>query len=76
MVVWRVDRLGRSLIDVLNTVTLLRDRSVQVRSISDGIDPATPKARLMLNMLATLVEYERADALPQHAAREHTPAQQ
>ena len=33
VVVWRVDRLGRSLIDVLNTVALLRGRGVQVRSI-------------------------------------------
>nr|WP_208096752.1 recombinase family protein [Paenarthrobacter sp. MSM-2-10-13] len=59
VVVWRVDRLGRSLIDVLNTVTLLRDRGIHVRSISDGIDPATSTGRLMLNMLATLAEYER-----------------
>lgn len=59
VVVWRVDRLGRSLIDVLNTVNLLRDRGVHVRSVSDGIDPATSTGRLMLNMLATLAEYER-----------------
>jgi DNA invertase Pin-like site-specific DNA recombinase len=32
---------------------------VQLRSISDGIDPATPSGRLMLNMLATLAEYGR-----------------
>lgn len=30
VVVWRVDRLGRSLIDVLNTVTILREKGVQV----------------------------------------------
>ncbi|PDQ36032.1 MAG: invertase [Candidatus Lumbricidophila eiseniae] len=59
VVVWRVDRLGRSLIDVLNTVKLLRERDVQVKSISDGIDPSTTSGRLMLNMLATLAEYER-----------------
>ncbi|WP_371031327.1 recombinase family protein [Pseudoclavibacter sp. JSM 162008] len=59
VVVWRVDRLGRSLIDVLNTVNLLRERGINVRSISDGIDPATSTGRLMLNMLATLAEYER-----------------
>src|SRR5664280_531510 len=59
VVVWRVDRLGRSLIDVLNTVTLLGECGVQLRSISDGIDPATSSGRLMLNMLATLAEYER-----------------
>lgn len=59
VVVWRIDRLGRSLIDVLNTVNLLREREIQVRSISDGIDPSTSTGRLMLNMLATLAEYER-----------------
>lgn len=59
VVVWRVDRLGRSLIDVLNTVNLLRGRGVKLRSISDGIDPATTSGRLMLNMLAALAEYER-----------------
>lgn len=59
IVVWRIDRLGRSLLDVLNTVTGLRDAGIQVRSISDGIDPATATGRLMLNMLATLAEYER-----------------
>lgn len=57
--VWRVDRLGRSLIDVLNTVNGLRDAGIQVMSVSDGIDPATSTGRLMLNMLATLAEYER-----------------
>lgn len=59
IVVWRIDRLGRSLLDVLNTVSRLREQGIQVRSISDGIDPATPTGRLMLNMLATLAEYER-----------------
>lgn len=59
IVVWRIDRLGRSLLDVLNTVSGLREQGIQVRSISDGIDPATPTGRLMLNMLATLAEYER-----------------
>ncbi|MBC7596003.1 MAG: recombinase family protein [Kineosporiaceae bacterium] len=59
VVVWRIDRLGRSLIDVLNTVNQLRDAGIHVRSVSDGIDPATSTGRLMLNMLATLAEYER-----------------
>lgn len=59
LVVWRVDRLGRSLIDVLNTVNLLLAGGVALRSLSDGIDPATSTGRLMLNMLATLADYER-----------------
>lgn len=59
VVVWRVDRLGRSLIDVLSTANLLRERGVQLRSVSDAIDPETSAGRTMLNMLATLAEYER-----------------
>lgn len=59
VIVWRIDRLGRSLIDVLNTVELLRGRGIHVRSLSDGIDPVTSTGRLMLHMLATLAEYER-----------------
>jgi DNA invertase Pin-like site-specific DNA recombinase len=56
VVVWRIDRLGRSLIDVLNTVNLMRDKGVKIKSLSDGIDPETTSGRLML---ATLAEYER-----------------
>ena len=59
VVVWRIDRLGRSLLDVLSTVHELRDRDIAVQSIADGIDPATTTGRLMLNMLGTLAEYER-----------------
>ena len=59
VVVWRIDQLGRSLIDVLNTVNLMRDKGVKIKSLSDGIDPETTSGRLMLGMLATLAEYER-----------------
>ncbi|GAA1864999.1 hypothetical protein GCM10009813_27630 [Brevibacterium marinum] len=59
VVVWRIDRLGRSLLDVLATVNLLRDRGLKVCSVSDNIDPETSSSRMMLGMLATLAEYER-----------------
>ncbi|BCW73616.1 hypothetical protein NicSoilB8_46600 (plasmid) [Arthrobacter sp. NicSoilB8] len=44
---------------MLNTETFMRDHGVHVRSFADGIDPATSTGRLMLNMRATLAEYER-----------------
>lgn len=59
VVVWRIDRLGRSLIDVLNTVKSLQQAGINVQSVSDGIDPSTKTGRMMLGMLATLAEYER-----------------
>lgn len=59
LVVWRIDRIGRSMIDVIITVKDLIDRGVGVRSLSDGIDPSTREGRLMLNLMATFAEYER-----------------
>lgn len=59
LVVWRIDRIGRSMIDVITTVKDLLDHGVAVRSISDNIDPSTRQGRLMLNLMATFAEYER-----------------
>lgn len=59
LVVWRIDRIGRSMIDVVTTVKDLVDRGVEIRSLSDGIDPSTREGRLMLNLMATFAEYER-----------------
>ena len=59
VVVWRIDRLGRSLSEVLDTVTLIRERGIHLRSLQDGIDSRTAQGRLMLNLLGTLAEYDR-----------------
>ncbi|OYO00725.1 invertase [Enemella evansiae] len=59
LVVWRIDRIGRSLIDIVNTVHDLLSRGVGIRSISDGIDPSTREGRMQLNLMATFAEYER-----------------
>lgn len=59
LVVWRIDRIGRSMVDVVTTVTDLVERGVLVRSISDGLDPSTREGRLMLSLMATFAEYER-----------------
>lgn len=57
--VWRIDRLGRSLVDILTTVADLQARDIGVRSLSDGIDPSTASGRLLLGLFGTLAEYER-----------------
>lgn len=59
LVVWRIDRIGRSMIDVITTVRELVDRGVRVRSISDGIDPSTREGRLLLGQMSAFAEYER-----------------
>lgn len=59
VLVYRIDRLGRSLIDVLNTVAEMQQRGIGLRSLVDGIDPSTASGRLQLGLFATLAEYER-----------------
>jgi DNA invertase Pin-like site-specific DNA recombinase len=59
LIVWRIDRIGRSMIDVITTVKDLVDRGVKIKSLCDGISPETREGRLMLSLMATFAEYER-----------------
>ncbi|EMY35647.1 Resolvase domain-containing protein [Arthrobacter crystallopoietes BAB-32] len=59
ILVWRIDRLGRSLVDVINTVEDIMERGIALRSIIDGVDPSSAQGRLQLHLFATLAEYER-----------------
>jgi len=59
VVVWRIDRIGRTMLDVLQTVADLQTRGIGVLSVSDGIDSRTPIGRMMVGLLAALSEYER-----------------
>ena len=54
--VWRIDRLGWSIIDILNVVELLRGRGLQMGSLSDRAGPAMSTGRLMLHMPTTLTK--------------------
>lgn len=56
---WKIDRIGRSMINVVTTFRDLIDRGIVIRSLSNGIDPSTREGRLMLNHMATFAEYER-----------------
>lgn len=60
LVVWKIDRLGRSLPHLVQTVDQLRDRGVAFRSLTDaGIDTTTRNGKLLFNLFATLAEFER-----------------
>ena len=58
-VIWKLDRLGRSLRDLVNIVDTLYKRGIEFRSVQDGIDTRTPLGRYQFAIFAALAEYER-----------------
>jgi DNA invertase Pin-like site-specific DNA recombinase len=59
VVVWKLDRLGRNTLHILETVKALTERGVTLISTTDGIDSSTAAGRLMIGVLGSLAEYER-----------------
>lgn len=59
LVVVRIDRLGRSLADLVTLLTDLNARGIQFRSLAEGIDTSTALGRMTYQLAATFAEYER-----------------
>lgn len=60
LVVWKIDRLGRSLSHLVQIVDDLRERGVAFLSLTDsGIDTTNKSGKLLFNIFATLAEFER-----------------
>lgn len=60
LIVWKLDRLGRSVRDLLNILHELDERGVHFQSLTEAIDTETPTGRAMLHMVALLAELERS----------------
>lgn len=60
LVVWRLDRLGRSIQHLISTLNELNDRGVGFRTITESIDTTTPSGRLVMHIFAALAEFERS----------------
>ncbi|MGO4598514.1 recombinase family protein [Terrabacter sp. 2RAF25] len=59
VVVWRLDRLGRSLRHLIETVQTLEGRGVAFRSLTESIDTSTPGGKLIFHLFGALAEFER-----------------
>ena len=59
LVVWRLDRLGRSLRHLINTIESLREQGVGFVSLTEGFDTSTNGGRLIFNIFASLADFER-----------------
>jgi DNA invertase Pin-like site-specific DNA recombinase len=58
LVVWRLDRLGRSLGHLIEVATVLRERGVFFRSLTEGFDTSTASGRLLSHVLRAVAEFE------------------
>ena len=60
LVVWKLDRLSRSLRDLLSIMEKLRQAGAGFRSLTEAIDTTTPAGRMMMQMVGAFAEFERA----------------
>jgi DNA invertase Pin-like site-specific DNA recombinase len=59
LVVWRLDRLGRSLKHLIETVTKLQKQNIAFKSITENIDTSTATGQLVFHIFGALAEFER-----------------
>jgi DNA invertase Pin-like site-specific DNA recombinase len=59
VIVWKLDRLGRSLQDLIATLNILKEREVDFMSLTENIDTSTPGGKLIFHLMGALAEFER-----------------
>ena len=59
VVIWKLDRLGRSLRDLVNLVNEIQGKGAELKSLNDSINTTTPHGRLTFYFFAALAEFER-----------------
>src|SRR6202451_3897412 len=60
LVVWKLDRLSRSLRDVLTIIERVQEAKAGFRSLTEAMDTTTPAGRMMMQRIGSFAEFERA----------------
>ena len=59
LIIWKLDRLGRSLPQLIRTVNQLKDKNVELKSLKENIDTSSATGKLMFHIFGSLAEFER-----------------
>ena len=59
LMVWKLDRLGRSIKNLIQLVNKIQDKGAELKSLNDHIDTTTPHGKLTFHMFAALAEFEK-----------------
>jgi DNA invertase Pin-like site-specific DNA recombinase len=59
LAIWKLDRLGRSLRQLIDTAETIRDKGASLHSITESLDTSTPAGRVLFHVLGALAEFER-----------------
>jgi DNA invertase Pin-like site-specific DNA recombinase len=60
LIVWKLDRLGRSLAHLIQVITVLDTENIGFRSLSEAIDTTTASGRLLFHIMGAIAEFERS----------------
>jgi DNA invertase Pin-like site-specific DNA recombinase len=60
LIVWKLDRLARSMKQLIETIEKLRLRGIEFRSLTEALDTTTAQGRLVFHMFGALAEFERS----------------
>ncbi len=60
LVVWKLDRLGRSLVHLVETINSLSQRGIEFSSLTEKIETVSPSGRLVFHLMAAMAEFERS----------------
>ncbi|PHN04375.1 recombinase family protein [Flavilitoribacter nigricans] len=59
IIIWKLDRMGKSLRDLINLVNEIQKKGAGLKSLNDAIDTTTPQGKLIFHLFASLAEFEK-----------------